>query len=91
MKKLIAELSLDKVMLQDVLAKNSEAVSGWRTDMLLILSVRVNAFVLDFLAYQSVAKWENDPVASVSGRVVGLLSILLWFAIVAAGRRIAYV
>src|ERR1700691_3232745 len=59
--------------------------------MLLILVAGINAFVFHEIAYQSVGKWENDPVAPLAARAAGLISILLWFGIVAAGRWIAYV
>jgi hypothetical protein len=55
------------------------------------LAAGVNAFVFHSLAYQSVGKWEKDPVAPLSARIAGLISILFWFGIVAAGRWIAYV
>jgi hypothetical protein len=64
---------------------------GFQIKMLLIAVAGINAFVFHALAYQSVGKWENDPVAPLSARVAGLVSILLWFGIVAAGRWIAYV
>jgi hypothetical protein len=64
---------------------------GFQIKMLLILVAGVNAFVFHAIAYQSVGKWENDPVAPLSARAAGLISILLWFGIVAAGRWIAYV
>jgi hypothetical protein len=47
--------------------------------------------VFHSIAYQSVGKWENDPVGPLSARVAGLISIVLWFGIVAAGRWIAYI
>lgn len=59
--------------------------------MILIGVAGVNAFVFHSLAYQSVDKWDNDPVAPVSARIAGSVSILLWFGIVALGRWIAYV
>jgi hypothetical protein len=65
--------------------------AGFQIKMLLIVVAGLNAFVFHSLAYQSVGKWDKDPVAPVSARVAGLLSILLWFGIVAAGRWIAYV
>ena len=65
--------------------------AAFQIKMLMIVAAGVNAFVFHSLAYQSVGKWENDPVAPVSARVAGLISILFWFGIVAAGRRIAYV
>jgi hypothetical protein len=64
---------------------------AFQMKMLLILAAGMNALVFHFLAYQSVGKWEKDPVAPFSARVSGTLSILFWFAIVAAGRWIAYV
>jgi hypothetical protein len=64
---------------------------AFQIKMLLIVLAGVNAFVFHTLAYKSVGKWENDPVAPLAARFAGTFSILLWFAIVAAGRWIAYV
>jgi hypothetical protein len=64
---------------------------GFEIKMLLIVVAGINAFVFHSIAYQSVGKWDNDPVAPLSARAAGLISILLWFGIVAAGRWIAYV
>lgn len=65
--------------------------TAFQIKMLMIVAAGVNAFVFHFLAYQSVGKWDKDPVAPVSARIAGLISILFWFGIVAAGRWIAYV
>jgi hypothetical protein len=64
---------------------------AFQIKMLLIVLAGLNAFMFHSLAYKSVGKWENDPVAPFSARFAGTFSILLWFAIVAAGRWIAYV
>ena len=64
---------------------------GFQIKMLLIVVAGLNAFVFHSIAYQSVGKWEHDPVAPLSARAAGLISIVLWFGIVAAGRWIAYV
>jgi hypothetical protein len=64
---------------------------AFQVKMLLILAAGINALVFHSLAYKSVGKWEHDPVAPFSARFAGTFSILLWFAIVAAGRWIAYV
>jgi uncharacterized protein DUF6644 len=64
---------------------------GFQIKMLLIVVAGLNALVFHTIAYQSVGKWENDPVAPFSARAAGLISIVLWFGIVAAGRWIAYV
>jgi len=63
---------------------------GFEIKMLLIVVAGINAFVFHLIAYQSVSRWDNDPVAPFSARAAGLFSILLWFGIVAAGRWIAY-
>lgn len=64
---------------------------GFQIKMILIAVAGINALVFHSVAYQSVGKWDNDPVAPLSARAAGLVSILLWFGIVAAGRWIAYV
>jgi Family of unknown function (DUF6644) len=64
---------------------------GFQIKMLLIVVAGLNAFVFHSIAYQSVGKWDNDPKAPLSARAAGLISILLWFGIVAAGRWIAYI
>jgi hypothetical protein len=64
---------------------------GFEIKMLLILVAGINALIFHSVAYQSVGKWDNDPVAPLGARAAGLISILLWFGIVAAGRWIAYV
>ncbi len=65
--------------------------TAFQIKMLMILAAGLNAFIFHSLAYQSVDKWEKDPVAPVSARIAGLVSIVIWFGIVAAGRWIAYV
>lgn len=64
---------------------------GFQIKMVLILIAGINALVFHSVAYQSVGKWDHDPVGPLSARFAGLFSILLWFGIVAAGRWIAYV
>lgn len=64
---------------------------GFEIKMALIVVAGVNALIFHSYAYQSVGKWDNDPVGPLSARAAGLISILLWFGIVAAGRWIAYI
>ena len=75
---------------------SSEAVKmygnwAFQVKMLLIVIAGLNAVVFHALSYQSVGKWDREPVAPLSARVAGTVSILLWFGIVALGRWIAYV
>ncbi len=62
----------------------------FRVKMLMIAAAGINALVFHFLAYRSVGTWERDPVAPLSVRLAGVISVLLWFGIVGAGRWIAY-
>jgi hypothetical protein len=62
----------------------------FRAKMLMIAAAGINALVFHLVAYRSVGRWERDPVAPLSARFAGALSILLWFGIVGAGRWIAY-
>jgi hypothetical protein len=64
---------------------------GFEIKMLLILVAGINVLIFHSITYQSVNKWDKDPVAPLGARAAGLISILLWFGIVAAGRWIAYV
>lgn len=64
---------------------------GFQIKMILIVVAGLNALIFHSVAYKSVGKWDHDPVAPLSARAAGLISILLWFGIVAAGRWIAYV
>lgn len=51
---------------------------------------RAECACFPLIAYKRVAKWEHDPVAPRLARLAGVVSLLLWFGIVAAGRWIAY-
>lgn len=64
---------------------------GFQIKMGLLVIAGINALVFHSIAYQSVGKWDRDPVGPLSARAAGLVSLVLWFGIVAAGRWIAYV
>jgi hypothetical protein len=64
---------------------------GFQIKMVLIVVAGFNALIFHSIAYQSVDKWEYDAVGPFGARAAGLISIVLWFGIVAAGRWIAYV
>lgn len=56
---------------------------------MLILS-GLNAWVFHAKAYRRVGEWDLDPVTPLPARVAGAVSLVLWAAIVVAGRMIAY-
>jgi hypothetical protein len=63
---------------------------AFRIKMLLLALAGVNAVVFHRTVYRDAANW--DPAAGVPGRarLAGLLSLVFWIAIIAAGRAIAY-
>lgn len=62
---------------------------GFRWKMLLVLIAGVNALLFHVGAYRSVKRWEQGATPFVA-KFAGGFSVLLWFAIVALGRWIAF-
>ena len=50
----------------------------------------VNAVAFHLTTYRSVARWDNDRVPPFRARLAGILSIVLWAAVVVFGRLTAY-
>ncbi|HYY72751.1 MAG TPA: DUF6644 family protein [Candidatus Bathyarchaeia archaeon] len=79
-----------------VLLFSSEAVKvyanpAFRLKMLLIILAGVHALVFHWTVYRGVAVWDDSTVPPLGAKVSGFLSLLLWIAIVAAGRFIGFV
>ena len=75
---------------------SSEAIKvytnpAFRLKMLLILLAGVHALVFHWTVYRDVATWDDSAVLPAGAKVSGLVSILLWVGIVAAGRFIGFV
>ena len=69
---------------------------GWlmrreRVKMLLIFLAGVHALVFHWIVNRDVGSWDDRAVLPVKARVSGLVSILIWVGIVAAGRFIGFV
>ena len=62
----------------------------FRVKVVMLLSAGLNAWVFHRAVYRRVAEWDLDPVAPKGARLAGGLSLVLWAAIVVAGRMIAY-
>jgi hypothetical protein len=74
----------------------SEAVKvypnpAFRLKMLLLFVAGVHAVVFHLTVYRGVAKWDDSAVLPAWAKVAGLVSMLLWVGIVAAGRFIGFV
>jgi len=75
---------------------SSEAVKvygnpAFRLKMLLIFLAGVHALVFHWIVNRDVGSWDDRAVLPVKARVSGLVSILIWVGIVAAGRFIGFV
>jgi hypothetical protein len=62
----------------------------FRFKMGAILLALVNAWVFHATVYRRAAEWDRDPVPPRQVRLAGGLSLVLWAAIITAGRMMAY-
>ena len=63
---------------------------AFQLKMALLLAAIINAGIFHTGPYQGVARWDTDAPAPVMARVSVALSIVLWIAIIACGRLLAY-
>ena len=61
-----------------------------RTKMLLLVLAGINMGVFELTLGRRVDSWDKDPSAPPLGRVVGVLSIALWIAVIFMGRLIGF-
>lgn len=62
----------------------------FRLKMVVLVLAGVNAWVFRNTAYRRVAEWDLDPLPPRGARVAGGLSLVLWAAMILAGRMIPY-
>jgi hypothetical protein len=79
-----------------VLLFSSEAVKiydnpAFRLKLLLILLAGLQALIFQLTAYRHLAGWDQLGRLPLRAKLFGAVSILLWIAIVAAGRFIGFV
>jgi hypothetical protein len=63
---------------------------AFRIKLLLLSLAGLNALVFHLTVYRHAADWDLSPTAPPRARFAGLLSLILWMCIIAAGRAIAY-
>ena len=73
----------------------SEAVRAWNSiffkiKLLALLLAGLNALIFQLTVHRSLALWDKQPIPPIQARIAGLLSLLLWGTIIAAGRTMAY-
>ncbi|MGH9659594.1 MAG: DUF6644 family protein [Bryobacteraceae bacterium] len=62
----------------------------FRVKLAMLALAGLNAWIFHSTVYRRVAAWDLDPVAPPWARAAAGLSLVLWAAIVVAGRMIAY-
>lgn len=62
----------------------------FRTKVALLLLAGVNAFTFHRIVKRRTPSWNDAPVPPAAARMAGLMSLVLWLAVIAAGRLFAY-
>jgi hypothetical protein len=83
------------MLLSGGLLFSSEAVKmyespAFRIKMILLALAGLNALIFHRTIYRDVAHWDPAAAVPARARLAGLLSLVFWIAIIAAGRAIAY-
>jgi hypothetical protein len=73
----------------------SEAVKmyhspAFRIKLIMLALAGINALIFHRTIHRDVANWDPASVAPARARLAGMLSLIFWIAIIAAGRAIAY-
>jgi hypothetical protein len=62
----------------------------FRIKMCLLPLTGLNVLFFHKKVYPTIDKWDSDPVPPWQGRMVGMISLVLWLAIIVLGRWTAY-
>jgi ABC-type multidrug transport system fused ATPase/permease subunit len=73
----------------------SQAVKAYgsiffRIKLVCLLLAGINALVFELTLRRTVATWDNDETPPFRARLAGVLGIVLWAGVIAAGRTMAY-
>lgn len=71
-------------------AAQSYTNPAFRWKMLLLLLVGVNPLIFHTTVYRRIEFWDETLAVPFRARVAGAISLVLWSAIIVAGRAIAY-
>ena len=58
--------------------------------MVLIVLAAINAAYFEFVTHPGIASWDNDLIPPLRARLAGLVSLILWTAVMITGRTMAY-
>lgn len=62
----------------------------FRTKLLLLFVLGVNAAVYQFVLYPRMAQWDDRGSSPVAARICGGLSLIGWIGVIVCGRTMAY-
>jgi hypothetical protein len=65
--------------------------TAFRIKILLILAAGLNAVIFQLTSFRSLPEWDAKSRTPAGAKIAGLVSLLLWFGVVAAGRWIGFV
>jgi hypothetical protein len=71
-------------------AESAYTNSYFRVKMLLLALLGLNAVLFQFKFYPHMAEWDTAESVPMSVRVIAIVSLLLWMAVIACGRLMAY-
>jgi hypothetical protein len=63
----------------------------FKVKMLMLLAAALNVVVFSFTVGRTMTQWDVLPATPRGAKLTGILSLVLWIAVVACGRGIAYV
>jgi hypothetical protein len=64
--------------------------TAFRVKVVCLILAGLNMLLFHFTVFRSVSEWDRAALAPARARIAGALSLLLWVAILAAGRMIGY-
>jgi hypothetical protein len=62
----------------------------FRAKMLLLLGAAVNVLVFELTARRTIRQWDRAPAAPPVGKAVATASLVIWVAVIVAGRMIGF-
>jgi hypothetical protein len=63
----------------------------FKLKMLMLLAAALNVVVFSFTVGRTMMQWDVLPATPRGAKITGIVSLVLWIAVVACGRGIAYV
>jgi hypothetical protein len=62
----------------------------FRIKMLLLVAAALNVLVFELTARKTLARWDQAPSSPPLGRAVATISLVIWVAVIVAGRMIGF-